>query len=81
MKLKVRKIEGLIENVLAILLILSCNSVFLHSMNTNFRIKELIVITSFILSVVISLGLKIDKKTFNKLIIFFSCKKPPFRFG
>lgn len=72
MKLKVRKIEGLIENVLAILLILSCNSVFLHSMNTNFRIKELIVITSFILSVVISLGLKIDKKTFNKLIIFFS---------
>lgn len=71
MKVKVKRIEGLIEMILAILLILSCNSVFLHSININFRIRECITVIILVLSLVLSLGLKVDKKTFNKLVVFF----------
>lgn len=72
MKFQVRRLEILIEYILALLLVLSCNSVFLHSINDNYHILDLIIVFSIILSGVLSFRLKINKKTFNKIGMFFS---------
>ena len=71
MKFQVRRLEILIEYILALLLVLSCNSVFLHSINDNYHILDLIIVFSIILSGVLSFRLKINKKTFKKNLILF----------
>ncbi|MBN1040020.1 hypothetical protein DVW12_15055 [Clostridium botulinum] len=61
--------QTLVEYIVALLIILSCNSVFLYSIDKNYYIPQLIIIFTVILSCILSFNLKINKKAFINLVI------------
>lgn len=69
MKLNYNKILNIVEYVFAFFLILECRSVFVHKVNVDYRIPEIVCICLFGLIVILLLE---KKRNYNRFSVFFT---------
>lgn len=69
MKVNYNKILNIIEYIFAFFLILECRSIFMHKMNVDYRINEILCIILFTL---ITMVLIQKKRKYTKLALFFT---------
>lgn len=63
-------LKNITEYILVTLIILNCNSVYVRIKDKNYYIKELVIIFSIIILFLLIYMTKINKKTFQKNLIF-----------